>query len=62
MLQRAERIQQEAQRRVEAVKRQAQHQAQETRKAAETAAWWLFGTALVSAAASAIAWAIAVFN
>jgi len=62
VLQRAERIQQEAQRRVEAVKRQAQHQAQETRKAAETAAWWLFGTALVSAAASAIAGAIAVVN
>ena len=60
VLQRAERIQQEAQRRVEEVKRQAAKQAEETRKAAETAAWWLFGTALVSAIASALAGAIAV--
>jgi len=62
VLQRAERIQQEAQRRLEAVKLQAQQQAEETRKAAGTAAWWLFGTALTSAAASAIAGAIAVTN
>ncbi len=60
VLQRAERIQQEAQRRVEEVKRQAAKQAEETRKAAETAAWWLFGTALVSAVAAAVAGAIAV--
>ena len=60
VLQRAERIQQEAQRRLEDVKRQAARRAEETRKAAETAAWWLFGTALVSACASAIAGAIAV--
>lgn len=60
VLQRAERIQQEAQRRVEEVKRQAAKQAEETRKAAETAAWWLFGTALVSAIAAALAGAIAV--
>lgn len=60
VLQRAERIQQEAQRRLEAVKQQAQRQAEETRKAAANAAWWLFGTALASAAASAIAGAIAV--
>ncbi len=62
VLQRAERIQQEAQRRLEAVKLQAQQQAEETRKAAGNAAWWLFGTALTSAAASAIAGAIAVIN
>lgn len=60
VLQRAERIQQEAQRRLEEVKLQAQRQAEETRKAAESAAWWLFGTAVVSACASAIAGAIAV--
>ncbi|MBD2181645.1 MFS transporter [Aerosakkonema funiforme] len=60
VLQRAERIQQEAQRRVEDVKRQAAKQAEETRKAAESASWWLFGTALTSAVASAIAGAIAV--
>jgi len=53
VLQRAERLQQDAQRRIEAAKRQAQIQADETRKAAATAAWWLFATAIVSAAASA---------
>ncbi|MER3433996.1 MAG: hypothetical protein C4288_11320 [Leptolyngbya sp. ERB_1_1] len=60
VLRRAERIQTEAQHRLEEVKRQAKKQAEETRKAAETAAWWLFGTALVSAGASALAGAIAV--
>lgn len=60
VLQRAERIQHEAQRRMEEVKRDAARKAEETRKAAETAAWWLFGTALVSAFASALAGALAV--
>ena len=60
VLQRAERIQQEAQRRLEDVKRQAQQQAEETRKAAAVAAWWLFATAFVSGLCSAIAGAIAV--
>lgn len=59
VLQRAERVQMEAQRRLEDVKYQAQKQMEETRKAAETAAWWLFLTALVSAVASAGAGAIA---
>jgi nucleoid DNA-binding protein len=54
VLQRAERIQTEAQRRLEAVKLQTQRQLNETRKAAATAAWWLFATALVSAAAAAV--------
>lgn len=60
VLRRAERLQQEAQQRVEQVKYQAQKQVKETRKAAETAAWWLFGTALTSGIAAAIAGAIAV--
>lgn len=60
VLQRAERIQHEAQRRLEAVKEQAQRQAEETRKAAASAAWWLFGTALVSGICAAVAGAIAV--
>lgn len=59
VLQRAERIQMEAQRRLELVKHQAQQQLEETRKAAATAAWWLFFTALVSAATAAIGGAIA---
>lgn len=60
VLQRAERLQQETQRRLEAVKHQAQQQAEETRKAAETAAWWLFITAIVSAIFAALGGAIAV--
>lgn len=41
---------------------QAQQQAQAAQKVAETAAWWLFGTAFVSATASAIAGTMAVRN
>ncbi|NJP10104.1 MAG: MFS transporter [Leptolyngbyaceae cyanobacterium RU_5_1] len=59
VLQRAEQIQMEAQRRLEDVKLQAQRQMEETRKAAASAAWWLFVTALVSAVAAAGAGAIA---
>ncbi|MDX2215404.1 MAG: hypothetical protein SFY66_19230 [Oculatellaceae cyanobacterium bins.114] len=60
VLRRAERLQQEAQRYMDEVKRQAQRQAEETRKAAASAAWWLFATAFVSAATSAIAGVLAV--
>ncbi|WP_182670734.1 MFS transporter [Crocosphaera subtropica] len=59
ILQRAERIQQAAKMRLEQVKEEAQHQARETKKAAATAAWWLFFTALVSGVASAWGGAIA---
>jgi nucleoid DNA-binding protein len=62
VLQRAERIQIEAQRRVEAVKYQAQKQLDETRKAAATAAWWLFATALVSGVAAAIGGDLATYR
>lgn len=41
-------------------KRQAQQQDEAKQKVAETAAWWLFGTAFFSAAASVVAGAIAV--
>jgi nucleoid DNA-binding protein len=54
VLQRAERVQLEAHRRLEAVKVKTQRQLEETRKAAATAAWWLFSTALVSAAAAVL--------
>lgn len=60
VLQRAERLQNEAQKRIKDIKRKAAQQAQETRKTAATAAWWLFGTALTSVASAAIAGAIAV--
>ncbi|XZO04222.1 MAG: MFS transporter [Microcoleus sp.] len=62
VLQRAERLQQEAQLRLESIKLQAEKQAEETRKAAEVAAWWLFFTALSSAAAAAGAGALAVIR
>lgn len=42
--------------------RQAQQQLAAKQKVAETAAWWLFGTAFFSAAASAIAGAITVLG
>jgi nucleoid DNA-binding protein len=53
ILQKAERLQQQAQLRLEQVKQETQRQMEETRKAAATAAWWLFFTALISAAAAA---------
>ena len=60
MLQRAELIQTETQKRISAFKQQAKKQAVETKKAAAGAAWWLFSTALTSLAISAIAGALAV--
>jgi nucleoid DNA-binding protein len=60
VLQRAERIQAKIQARLEEIKHQAQAQAEATRKAAATAAWWLFATAFTSGIASAVAGAIAV--
>lgn len=58
LLQKSERVQQEAKLRVEKVKQQAQKQAEETRKTAATASWWLFFTAFISALASAGAGAL----
>lgn len=60
LLQRAERIEQAAKLRLEQVKQEAEKQASATKKAAATAAWWLFFTALISAVASAGAGVIAV--
>ena len=60
VLHRALAIQSETQKRLKAIKDQAQKQAVETKKAVAGAAWWLFNTALVSLAASAIAGALAV--
>ncbi|MEP0755415.1 MFS transporter [Trichocoleus sp. Lan] len=57
---RAERFQQETKRRIKDLKHKAKQQAEETRKSAATAAWWLFGTALTSVATAAIAGVIAV--
>ncbi|WP_341526809.1 MFS transporter [Nostoc sp. UHCC 0302] len=60
VLQRAERIQIEAQKRIKAIQKQARKQAEETKKTVANAAWWLFGTALTSLVVSAIAGAVAV--
>ncbi|OUL37593.1 hypothetical protein BV372_01115 [Nostoc sp. T09] len=59
VLHRAERIQEEAQKRIKAIQHQAKKQVEETKKSVATAAWWLFGTALTSLVASAIAGVIA---
>jgi vacuolar-type H+-ATPase subunit H len=59
-LQKAERLEQEVENRVRALKQEAQHQVDEARKAAEAAAWWIFSTATISAIASAIAGSLAV--
>lgn len=55
-----ERVQKETQRRLEAVRYATQKQVRETRKVAAGAAWWVFSSALVSLAASALAGSIAV--
>jgi hypothetical protein len=60
VLERAERIQQITKERLHSIQHQAKKQAEETKKTVANAAWWLFGTALTSLVASAIAGAIAV--
>ncbi len=60
VIERGQRIQQEVQKRFKAVKQQAQQQAIEAQKMAASAAWWLFGTALTSLVASAIAGMVAI--
>ncbi len=55
-----ERVQQETQRRLEAIKYTTQKQVRETRKVAAGAAWWVFSSALVSLATSALAGSLAV--
>ncbi|MBD0270024.1 MAG: hypothetical protein ICV77_17240, partial [Cyanobacteria bacterium Co-bin8] len=54
-----ERVQQGVQARVDALKQQAREQAEATRKAAATAAWWLFATASTGAVSAALAGALA---
>jgi hypothetical protein len=60
VMERTQQIQQEVQKRFKAVKQQAQQQAIEAQKMAASAAWWLFGTALTSLVASAIAGMVAI--
>ena len=60
VLHRVERVQQETQRRLEAIKHETQKQVRGTRKVASGAAWWVFSSAFVSLAASAIGGFLAV--
>lgn len=59
VLGRAERLQAKAEERINALKHQAKEQAEEVQKSAASAAWWLFGTAITSVAAAAIAGVLA---
>jgi hypothetical protein len=60
VMERGQQIQQEVQKRFKAVKQQAREQAIEAQKMAASAAWWLFGTALTSLVASAVAGMVAI--
>ena len=60
VLLRAERLQNEAKKRIKQLKNKTKQQAEDAREAAAAAAWWLFGTALTSVVVSALAGAIAV--
>lgn len=60
VLQRAEFIQTETQKRLSEVSEKTKKQARDAKKAVAEAAWWLFGTAIASLAASALAGVIAV--
>lgn len=59
-LRKAEQLENQVQSRLSELKQQAQQQVDDTRKTAEAASWWLFGTATVSAITAAIAGTIAV--
>lgn len=60
ILTKVEQLEREAERKAEQAKQAALHQAENTRKTAATAAWWLFATALVSGAASALGGLVAI--
>ena len=49
-----ERLEKEAERKVEELKQETLHQIENTRKTAASAAWWLFATAVVSGIAAAL--------
>lgn len=60
VLTKAQRIEQQIESRLHSIKAQTQKQIEDTKVAAEAAAWWLFATALISAIVSAVGGAIAV--
>ncbi|MEL7068817.1 MAG: MFS transporter [Cyanobacteria bacterium J06581_3] len=60
VLHKAERIEQQIESRLHSIKAQTQQQIEDTKVAAEAAAWWLFGTALISAIVAAVGGSLAV--
>jgi len=60
VLSKAERIERQFESRINSIKAQTQQQIEDTKTAAEAAAWWLFGTALLSAIVAALGGLIAV--
>ncbi|MBD3881051.1 MFS transporter [Phormidium tenue FACHB-886] len=59
VLQRAERVQGQVEKRIQTLKHQAKEQAEEVQKTVAAAAWWLWGTAITSVATAAIAGVLA---
>ena len=59
VLGKAERLERQIESRLVAVKEQTQKQVEDTKKAAEAASWWLFGTAFLSAICAALGGAVA---
>jgi hypothetical protein len=58
-LHKAEQLEHEVERRLGDIRHQMQQQVEDTRQTAEAAAWWIFGTATVSAVSAAIAGSLA---
>ena len=59
VLSKAERMERQVESRLVAIKQQTAKQMEDTKKAAEAASWWLFGTALVSAICAAVGGVVA---
>ncbi|MGB3587144.1 MAG: hypothetical protein WBA23_11420 [Tunicatimonas sp.] len=60
VLTKVDELERETMRRTEQAKQAALHQAENTRKTAATAAWWLFATAIASGAAAAVGGMLAI--
>jgi hypothetical protein len=59
-LHKAQQLEQAVEHRMAELKHQAEKQVEDTRKTAEAAAWWIFGTAFISAVCAAIGGSLAV--
>jgi hypothetical protein len=61
-LHKAEQLEHAVEQRLSDLKHQAEKQVEDTRKTAEAAAWWIFGTATVSAICAAVGGGLAVLH